>query len=249
MHYDRPVVLSIAGYDPSGGAGVLADIKTLEQHRCLGLGVLTALTVQTESRFIRADWLPLAKIQEQVQPLLEEYPVRVIKIGIVENLEVLHLIIEAIKTQQNDSIIIWDPVIASSTGFAFHKTIDRDLLTVVLRNVYLVTPNIPEAKILAGMEDNMAAARWLSSHTRILLKGGHNEDQTATDYLWEAGNSTRFDSSTRSDYGKHGSGCILSSAIAANLAGGDDLFTSCAAAKRYIEKILNSNTNLLAYHV
>lgn len=249
MYYDRPAVLSIAGYDPSGGAGILADIKTLEQHRCLGLGALTALTFQTESSFLGVDWLPFGKIMDQVHPLLQQYDVSVIKIGIIENLEIMHRLVSTLKEHQDNYKIIWDPVIASSTGFAFHQDIDTELLTGILNNVYLVTPNIPEAHILSGISDSTAAAQWLSSMTRVLLKGGHNEQQKGTDHLWENGQMTSFAERDKGNSEKHGSGCILSSAIAAGLARGQELHQACTSAKHYIGKILSSNPNLLAYHV
>lgn len=249
MHYDRPAVLSVAGYDPSGGAGILADIKTLEQHRCLGLGVLTALTVQTENRFLGLDWLPFGKITEQLQPLFQQYPIKVVKIGIIENLEILIQLISTLKEWQEDCKIIWDPVIASSTGFTFHNHIDRKLLAEILGNIYLVTPNVPEACKLSGSSDSTAAAQCLASMANVLLKGGHNEQQKGTDYLWENGQVTSFNSEHHHNSEKHGSGCILSAAIAAGLAYGYNLQQACTSAKSYIEKILNSNQNLLAYHV
>lgn len=248
MHYERPTVLSIAGFDPSGGAGVLADIKTLEQHRCLGLGVLTAVTIQTEDHFLGIDWLSLTKIKEQLLPLLEQYPVSVIKIGIVESLQVLQHLLHFIKKYKQEIRIIWDPVIASTSGFTFHKTIDRSLLAEILSGIFLLTPNIPEAGLLAGVANSEDAAEWLSSMTNILLKGGHNETQKGIDHLWESGKKTTFVNYIKAIKGKHGSGCILSSAIAANLALGKNLQEATQTAKKYIEQILNSNSNLLAYH-
>ncbi|MES2485794.1 MAG: bifunctional hydroxymethylpyrimidine kinase/phosphomethylpyrimidine kinase, partial [Bacteroidota bacterium] len=89
MEYNRPALLSIAGFDPSGGAGVLADVKTFEQHRCLGFAAVTALTVQTENAFHKTVWQPLQMIIDQIEPLINTYKIEVIKIGIVESPEVL----------------------------------------------------------------------------------------------------------------------------------------------------------------
>jgi len=211
------------------------------------MGVLTAVTMQTESHFSGIDWIRFDKIKEQLLPLLDQYKIRIIKIGIVESLETLLELVHLVKAQQ-EVRIIWDPVMASSTGFVFHKAIDQQLLSELLSMVYLLTPNLPEAMQLAMTKYNEAAAEWLASMTNVLLKGGHSETHKGTDYLWESGNKTTIKSTILSTNEKHGSGCILSSAIAAGLASGKDLYQSCISAKHYIGKILNSNPNLLAYH-
>ncbi len=248
MVYTRPVVVSIAGMDPTGGAGLLADIKTCEQHRCLGFGVVSALTIQTEDTFYRADWLPLEAIIDQAAPLFAQYEVAVVKIGIVENFAVLDNLVRWITEQRAGIRIVWDPVLAASAGFRFVDRVDPAMLQQVLRHIYLITPNAPEARQLAGVDNAQEAACLLASHCRVYLKGGHLTENTGTDYLYEAETVTAFPPGIQRVWPKHGSGCMLSSAIASRLAGGETLMQACVGAKEYIECILSSNENLLAYH-
>jgi hydroxymethylpyrimidine/phosphomethylpyrimidine kinase len=248
MVYTRPVVVSIAGMDPTGGAGVLADIKTYEQHRCLGFGVVSALTVQTEDTFHRADWVPVATIIDQLAPLFDRYTVAIVKIGIVENFAVLDRLVQWIMTRRAGIRIVWDPVLAASAGFRFVDRVEPGRLHPVLQNIYLVTPNAPEARQLAGTDHAQEAARQLAQQGAVYLKGGHLTENTGTDYLYQAGQVTTYLPGTQRVWPKHGSGCILSSAIAAGLAWGESLPQACARGKNYIERILVSNENLLAYH-
>lgn len=248
MVYTRPVVVSIAGMDPTGGAGLLADIKTFEQHHCLGFGVVSALTIQTEDTFQRADWLSFTTIVDQAAPLFEQYNVAVVKIGIIENFTVLDNLVRWITERYAGIRIVWDPVLAASAGFRFVERVEPARLQRVLRNVYLATPNAPEARQLAGKDDAQEAARELANYCRVYLKGGHMTETPGTDYLYEAVQVTPFLPGIQGTWAKHGSGCILSSAIAARLAWQDTLPQACARGKEYIERILTSNENLLAYH-
>jgi hydroxymethylpyrimidine/phosphomethylpyrimidine kinase len=234
--------------DPTGGAGLLADIKTCEQHRCLGFGVVSALTVQTEDTFYRADWIPLATIIDQAAPLFAQYEVAVVKIGIVENFAVLDSLVRWIIEQRAGIRIVWDPVLAASAGFRFIEHVDPERLQQVLQHIYLIMPNAPEARQLASVGDAQEAARHLASDCRVYLKGGHLAENTGTDYLYEAETVTMFPPGIQRVWPKHGSGCILSSAIASRLAGGESLMQACVGSKEYIERILISNENLLAYH-
>lgn len=234
--------------DPTGGAGLLADVKTCEQHRCLGFGVVSALTIQTEDTFYRADWLPLEAIIDQAAPLFSQYTVAVVKIGIVESFAVLDSLVQWINKQRPGIRIIWDPVLAASAGFRFMERVDPAMLQQVLRHIYLITPNAPEARQLAGIDDAQEAAHRLARDCRVYLKGGHLTGNTGTDYVYEAGTVTSLPPGIQRVWPKHGSGCILSSAVASRLAGGESLMQACVGAKGYIERILVSNENLLAYH-
>lgn len=248
MVYTRPVVMSIAGMDPTGGAGLLADVKTCEQHRCLGFGVVSALTIQTEDTFHRVDWMPLTTIIDQAAPLFSRYTVAVVKIGIVENFAVLDSLVRWIIEQRAGIRIVWDPVLAASAGFRFVDRVDPARLQQLLKHIYLITPNAPEARQLAGVDDAQEAARQLARYCRVYLKGGHLTENTGTDYLYESDTVTTFSPGIHRVWPKHGSGCILSSAMASRLAGGESLTRACTGAKEYIERILISNENLLAYH-
>lgn len=249
MKYNRPIVLSIAGFDPTGGAGVLADVKTFEQHNCLGMGVLTGNTNQTETNFISVDWMEQEKIISQLMPILENYQVSAVKIGIVENLETLSAILGVIRTSLPVVPVVWDPVLAASSGFQLHNELDRNVLDEILKSISLVTPNVEEARKLIGADDEIEAAFRLGNQTSVLLKGGHSTVRQGIDLLIENRLPKEITGAiSKKLRPKHGSGCILSAAIASNLALGATLPDACRNAKDYIERRLASNTNLLAYH-
>ncbi len=249
-NYDRPIVLSIGGFDPSGGAGVLADTKTFEQHNCLGFAVQSAITVQTEDQFLSVNWISYEKIIEQLSPLLAHYSISTIKIGLIENLEVLNQLLHWLKQNASQSKIIWDPILTASAGKIFHTDVSNELLKQLLNKVDLITPNSEEVKLLAKQENASRAADDLSRFTNVLLKGGHRVDALGQDVLIDKnGSAYVLEPKVEHAYSKHGSGCVLSAAITSNIALEHTLYDSCVKAKRYIEKVLNSNKNLLAYHV
>lgn len=249
MKYNRPIVISIAGFDPSGGAGVLADVKTFELHNCLGMGVVSALTVQTEDQFISVDWLSAEKIIEQLKPLIEVYDCSVVKIGIIENIDTLTKVVNFLCSKNNNIKIVWDTVLAASSGFNLIEKVNLTDLKELLKHLYLITPNTNEAIKLTHSFNELESAKFLSDYCYVLLKGGHSILNKGTDKLFYEDKEIEFKPSSDLFYAKHGSGCILSAAIAANLAHHQDLENACRQAKLYIEKILNSNSQLLAYHV
>jgi len=251
MKYKRPIVLSIAGFDPTGGAGVLADVKTYEQHRCLGMAVLTANTNQTETTFLSVDWFDKQTIIAQLQPLLNMYTISAVKIGIVENLDTLLEVLTLVKRGAPSALIVWDPVLSASSGFELHTSWNEETLHQVLGMIDLVTPNVPEVRKITQTDDEIEASFQLAQLTHVLLKGGHSAVRLGVDLLFEGGIPREIPSKsdTAKFVAKHGSGCILSSAIASNLALGKNLIEACQEAKQYIEKRLSSNEHLLAYHV
>lgn len=250
MSYNRPIVLSIAGFDPCGGAGVLADIKTFEQHHCLGMAVNTSITNQIEDHFISVNWFSTDEIIKHIKTLTDAYKINFVKIGIVENLTTLHAIVHFLKEQNKDVTIVWDTVLSASSGFHLIEAIDKNKLKEVLKNIFLITPNINEVKKLSDLDNEIEAANYLSSYCHVLLKGGHSDTEKGVDYLFHQKQKIKIQTNNTKELAqKHGSGCILSSSITANLALGNDLETACRKSKQYIETILNSNTNLLAYHV
>ncbi len=248
MQQERKYVMSIAGFDPSGGAGLLADIKTVEQHKVYGLSVSTATTLQTENKFYSVEWEKIEAVLKSVDVLLDSYPVQIIKIGVVPSFEYLSQLVSHIKNKNAEIKIVVDPIIKSSTGFDFQKTIDKKYLITVLKNVYLITPNMQEAMLLTNTSDSKEAAKQLSEHCSVLLKGGHNEKEAGVDYLYMNGECLELKPSINNLSAKHGSGCVLSAAIVANLALGEDLKTACQKAKKYVEQFLGSNSSLLGFH-
>ncbi|MFH2143981.1 MAG: bifunctional hydroxymethylpyrimidine kinase/phosphomethylpyrimidine kinase, partial [Bacteroidota bacterium] len=144
----RPFVLSIAGFDPSGGAGLNADIKTFESQRVYGLSVCTSITYQNEDQFLAVDWMSYNQIIEQIDVLFEKYSIDYVKIGLIENLETLNRVIDYLKIKNQDITIIWDPILSSGTGFGFHENVNHNTLTEILNKIFLLTPNLEESKML-----------------------------------------------------------------------------------------------------
>lgn len=255
MEYDRPIVLSIAGFDPCGGAGVLADIKTIEQHQCLGMAVNTSITDQVEDNFISVNWFSAKEIISHLKTLTDKYSIGFVKVGIIENLNTLHEVVSFLKQQNKNITIVWDTVLSASSGFHLMEGIGKNKLIEVLNNIYLITPNTIETKKLSSamgieVDNEIEAAKHLAEHCNVLLKGGHSKTQKGIDHLFFNKQNIKIQTESAKELSpKHGSGCILSTSITANLALGDDLETACKRSKLYIEKILNSNSNLLAYHV
>lgn len=250
MEYNRPIVMSIAGLDPTGGAGILADVKTSEQYRCLGFAAASALTVQTETDFMEVRWLKAKEIKAQAAPLLERYDIAAVKIGIMENLDLLAELTEWLKLKKPGLKLIWDPVISASSGFRLLHDLNKAILLQTLGRLELLTPNIMEARLLTGEPDEDKAAKILAKSCNVLLKGGHSALKKGTDVLYADGGHTLIRPQLQSGHPtpKHGSGCILSAAVTCGLALGYSLYDACLNAKKYTEKALHTNPNLLAYH-
>lgn len=244
----RPYALSIAGFDPSGGAGILTDIKAFEMHNVYGFGVCSALTVQSDTDFLKVQWLDASEIIEQLEPLVNKFPIQACKIGIVKDLHILLQVVLYLKQQQRNIQIILDPVLKASAGFAFHGILEDEKLAAVLREICIVTPNYDEIQQLNRELTPKEAAKSLATNCAILLKGGHNPEAPGTDYLYEHDSCTTLEPTLSTVYPKHGSGCVLSASIAANLALGHTLTAACRNGKRYTESFLSSNKSLLGYH-
>lgn len=245
----RSNVLSIAGFDPCSGAGVTADIKTFEQNKVQGLGVTTAITYQNENKFASLDWLTTAQIIKQIDILFEKYKIEFVKIGLIENFETLKKIITALKKYNKDIKIIWDPILSATADFDFHNKINNDEVFSILRELYLLTPNIPESKKIFSTTDSNEIQTQISKHNlcKVLLKGGHLEN-SATDILIEKTQITAFEGKKIENKTKHGTGCVLSSAISSNLANQTELYAAIKKAKEYTAQFINSNNGLLGFH-
>lgn len=245
MVEERVSALSIAGFDPSGGAGILADIKTFEANKICGMGALSAITFQNDIEFDDVRWLEAREILNQISTLQRRFEWNSVKIGLIKDLETLEDIVNSISTSQ----IVWDPIIRASAGFEFHNTINNQQLIGVLKKIDLITPNIDEIKFLTGITNPIEAAKELSKYCNVLLKGGHNEEERGVDYLFMQHKIEKIVPTEKNNiYPKHGSGCVLSAAIVANLAKGNDLTTACHNAKKYVEQFLASNPFLLGIH-
>lgn len=242
----RPYCLTIAGFDPSGGAGILADIKTFEQHRTLGLAVITANTIQTEDAFISTNWISSSIILEQISVLFSRYTIDYVKIGLVENGELLLDIITTIRKLNPKAFILWDPILSATAGGTFNENRFKDNLPVLLANLDFITPNLNEATILFDKERLEAISS--NNQISIYLKGGHSEENKGKDVLYTPSQIHPFKSHITGEWDKHGTGCILSAALLSHFALDYPLVKSCLKSKRYIEQILTSNSSRLAYH-
>ncbi len=239
-------VLSVAGFDPSGGAGLLADIKTFEANGVYGMGVVTALTFQNDKEFDGVKWIPVDDIIQQISVLLRRCSIKYIKIGLIESYEVLLKIIEFLKEQIVNPVIVFDPIIKASAGFKFHNNANQ--FVSLLQHVYCITPNIPEAEWILQSSDLNDQLEQLSEQVNIYLKGGHSDNETVTDLLYTADHTYAF-ANERLPYGtKHGSGCVLSASLTAQLAMGHDLPTAAENANAYTYRFLGSSTTLLGTH-
>ena len=265
MPKTRPTVLTIAGYDPSAGAGLLADIKTFESNKVYGIGVVSALTWQNESEFERVEWISAEKIISQIEILLRKSKVDYVKIGLVENVDTLTSIVKYLKSYNPKIRIVWDPILKASAGFDFHQNSNLKVWQDLLPHLYLITPNWEEIAWLSGGKEGLEAAKELAQHCHVFLKGGHNSEKLGYDYLvvsrqlsvvsqeferntQYAIQTTTFKPKAKNVAPKHGSGCVLSSALTAFLARGFREQKACLLAKEYVTRFLTSNQTLLGFH-
>ena len=238
--------LSIAGFDPCGGAGILADIKTFEANQVYGLGVCSAITFQNDNSFVGVDWLSFEQIKSQLDPLFSKYFIDTVKVGLIASLEVFDKLIYYLKQKNKGIKIIWDPIIKASAGFEFHSKVNQVLLNKILDNIFLVTPNWPEAQVLFGTCEKSKIKDKVNC--AVYLKGGHNMTSCAIDYLFDKNMDLHFEAPWIENGEKHGSGCVLSAAITANISKQQSLNQACANAKKYVSLFLGSSENLLGSH-
>jgi hydroxymethylpyrimidine/phosphomethylpyrimidine kinase len=249
MKSERPVVLSIAGFDPCAGAGILADIKVFEMHKVIGMGACTSLTYQNEEEFKGLSWMEGHAIEKQLELLFKKYKIDFVKIGLVQGLKELDSLIDFLLEKNSLIKIVWDPILKASAGFSFHEEIDQELLVSILKKIYLLVPNLYEMERLNPKSLNATiSAKNLCRHCMILLKGGHSKTDTAEDILFIEDKSYSFSHDKIENGEKHGSGCVLSASMTAYMALGYDVIEACRKAKNYTAGFLASNKGLLGYH-
>lgn len=246
----RPYILSVAGFDPSGGAGLIADVKTIEALKGYGLSACTANTIQNDVQMKKCMWIDTQVIKDQIKILIDRFKIDVVKIGIIQNWEVLNEIIDFLLINNSNIKIILDPVLQSSSGYDFTEpNIENGAFEKILSKIYVLTPNYKEIQKLYADKTIDQTIQHISKSTNLFLKGGHRSDALGKDQLFTVdGKQFNLNPKMNNISEKHGSGCVLSSAIATNLALGFPLLKACFRAKKYTEKILSSNTTLLAYH-
>ncbi|UII20579.1 hydroxymethylpyrimidine/phosphomethylpyrimidine kinase [Fulvivirga ligni] len=240
-------LLTIAGLDPSGGAGLLADVKTFHQFGMNGFGVCTAITYQNESECLGLQWMSLGNILDQLRPL-SNYQVEAVKIGLVENLEVLQKLLAFVKSKFPTAQVVWDPVIKASAGYTFHDAWSRPLLVEVMAMVDVITPNQEEAEFLSKML-NVKSLERLDADVAVILKGGHADGILSEDVLLRKDNAPFYLQSERlAGKSIHGSGCVFSSALAAGLAKDQTLEGAFRQAKLYVFELLKQSNTALGQH-
>ena len=236
MGRTRRHILTIAGFDPSGGAGVLADVKTFEQLKVYGQAVITANTIQSADQFLSVNWVDQQLVLEQLKLILKTTDFDFVKIGLVRDLAQFNELVDLLYQHNPKVKIIWDPVLKASAGFEFHQNLKVDL-----QRVFLMTPNLDEIKAFGDPVE-------VASDCNVLLKGGHAEEEKGIDLLYTKGKQFKFKPKNTEVEEKHGSGCVLSSAITAFLAKGYPLNKACLRGKDYVTKVLGSNPTKLGYH-
>jgi hydroxymethylpyrimidine/phosphomethylpyrimidine kinase len=236
-----PVALSIAGFDPSGGAGLIADIKTFTAFGCFATAAVTSLTFQNTTGVFGAAPQTAETVRAQVLPIMEDFKVECVKTGMLPTREVIAEVARLFRETSLPAPVV-DPVVRSTSGY---DLIDDDALRSLVRELLplarLVTPNIPEAERITGLritdEDEMreAARRMRGMGARaVLVKGGHLEGD-ALDVLDNEGQITIFRGARIVTNATHGTGCTLAAAIAACLAKRMDLISAISTAKRFVK--------------
>jgi hydroxymethylpyrimidine/phosphomethylpyrimidine kinase len=244
-----PVALTIAGSDPSGGAGIQADLKTFHQRGVYGTSVLTLVTVQNTQRVSAVEVLSPSLVAAQLEAVLEDIPPAAAKTGALGEVGIVRLVAEYARAFNFPLVV--DPVMISKHGQPLMSDEARvAMLDLLLPFAFLVTPNLHEAGALAGMAvhdpDSMkAAAIKIASFgaKAVLVKGGHLETD-ALDVLYWKGQMVEYRSPRIQTVHTHGTGCTFSSCITAELAKGCDLVDAVAIAKRYITKAIETNPGL-----
>ncbi|WP_027396634.1 bifunctional hydroxymethylpyrimidine kinase/phosphomethylpyrimidine kinase [Anaerovibrio lipolyticus] len=243
-------VLTIAGSDSSGGAGIQADIKTITAHKLYATSAITALTAQNTTGVRAIHNAPAEFVGQQLDAIFEDISPDAVKIGMVSSPDIIQIISEKLRNYGAMNIVV-DPVMVSTSGSKLLEDEAQDnLCRLLLPIASVITPNIPEAQVLSGMEINSLedmeeAAKIIGSkiYGGVLIKGGHLSS-TATDLLYYDGEFNWYRQEHIDNPNTHGTGCTLSSAIACNLAMGYDLPEAIANAKKYITGALKDGLNL-----
>lgn len=241
------VALTIAGSDPSGGAGIQADLKTFHQFGVYGTAAITLLTVQNTRRVSRVEMIDPALLVEQARAVLEDVPPNAAKTGALGTAQM----IRAVASLDLPCPLVVDPVMISKHGASLMEADAREsLVRELLPKAFLVTPNLHEAAAITGREvtnlDTMkrAADKIAALGARaVLIKGGHLEGD-AVDLLLDAGAFEQFRSPRVHTAHTHGTGCTYSAAITALLARGENLRDAIAAAKRFIAEAIRTNPGI-----
>ena len=254
---EPPVCLTIAGHDPSGGAGIVADIKTFTAFGCFATAAITSLTFQNTTGVFGVAHQTAETVRGQVEPVIQDFPVAAVKTGMLPTGEIIEETARLVRENNLPNFVV-DPVVRSTSGF---DLIDDAALRILIEKLFplaaVVTPNIAEAERITNLKietekDRRAAAekiRELGARA-VLIKGGHfanaelENQRTASDLLLDESGFTVFEAEWIETTATHGTGCTLASAIAANLALGKDLKTAISIAKKFVTEAIRTAPHL-----
>lgn len=255
MKYSR--VLTIAGSDSGGGAGIQADIKAISAMGCYASSAITAITVQNTIGVQAVHPVPLDILSGQIDAVLSDIGADAIKIGMLHSSDVVNLVADKIE-QYNIRNVVLDPVMVSTSG---HRLIEESAINTLIDRLLplsrIITPNIPEAEILSGVKieseenfDKVALQLSNNKSISVFLKAGHLSGELLVDYFYNAelDEIIKLESKRVKTKNTHGTGCTLSSALAAALAKGEDLSSAARSAKYYIEQAIISGANYTIGH-
>ncbi len=246
MKYTRPVVLTIAGSDSGGGAGIQADLKTITIHGCFGISAITALTAQNTVGVQDIFPVPTDFIRRQLTSLFDDFAIASAKTGMLHSPEIVRVVADTLRPYP-DLKLVCDPVMVAKSG---DRLLEDDaiqsLKTELLPLTTVVTPNIPEAEVLWGhsihsepdKERACEAIHNMGAKT-VLLKGGHEGGDLCTDLFFDGESFHRFTTQRYPTQNTHGTGCTTSAAIAANLALGKEILTAISDTKTYMDTAIH----------
>ena len=243
-------ILSIAGSDSSGGAGIQGDIKTIAACGCYAMTAITAITVQNTLGVTGVHLVPAETISAQIHAVYDDPGVDAVKIGMLFSKEIVIAVTDALKQRHEEKLVV-DPVMVSTSGA---RLIDDATLPYMIDMLFpiaaIITPNLPEAEVILGKSIKKAeelpdAARSISDITgrAILLKAGHLEEEEIVDVLYEPNAGfTYFKHERKNTKNTHGTGCALSSAIASYLGKGNSLKEAVSLAEQYIQDSIHAGS-------
>ena len=233
-------VLTIAGSDCSGGAGIQADIKTLTVHKVFATSVITAVTAQNTCGVSKVESLAPNMIESQIVSVMEDIFPDAVKVGMLDCKETVDIVVKMLKKYAPKNVVVDTVMISSSGRRLLAESAMQAYIEELLPMADVITPNIPEAEILTGIKitDDTSRQRAMEKLAKrypaaILMKGGHHT-QSADDWLMVRGKLVCYSGKRIDNLNTHGTGCTLSSAIAANLALGCPIEESVEKAKEYI---------------
>jgi len=251
-----PVCLTIAGLDPSGGAGIIADIKTFSAFGCFATAAVSSLTFQNTTGVFGAEHQSAEAVRRQVDPIIEDYEIAAVKTGMLPTREVIEEAARLVGKMSGVHLVV-DPVVRSTSGFdLIDDAALRSLIDVLFPLSDVVTPNKSEAERISGItirsnQDVRAAAKVMQSMgaRNVLIKGGHAVDETqaprkAIDHLFLGEAVHVFETAFIETKATHGTGCTLAAAIAANLALGNELVDCVRIAKEFVTRAISTAPNL-----